>query len=229
MSEITYNENNELCFRGEFHIGFLGPCIDDNVYVYFSDEFLDKIGAYGADGKPDLVKINQYVKEKQEQITANIELIENNFLKFLFNDYFGCGDPFWADFETNELCSFIIKEKMPKVEADECYTDFIYAQKVFTSESETIFYQDRNPLDEDDINDYNYVNNLNLNMKEYIKTYFPMINLDLFTESISEVTCGLSNKIISFTCSNPEHGYCAVCGAFAEIGEGFKFGEWQHR
>ncbi len=226
MTELIYNEDKELCFKGEFHIGFLGTFKDDNMTVDFSDEFLEKIGAFGTDGKPDIIKINQYLIKRQEEITENIELIENKFLKFLFNDYFSCGDSFWADLENDELCSFIVKEKMPKLVDDECYSDYTYAEKVFTSKSDSVFYNGRNPLD-DDFEDY--LNNLNLNMKEYIKTYFPMINLDLFKESIVGETCQLSDEITSFCCSNPECGCCAVCAAYAEISEGFIFGEWHHR
>lgn len=226
MFEITLKDNNEFCFKGEFSIGFLGTFIDNNVTVDLSNEFLVKIGACGIDKKTDLHKINQYFIRRQEEIKDNIGIIENTFLKFLFNDYFSCGDSFWADTDTDELCSFIIKEKMPKLEEDERYSNFVYAEKVFTSESDEAFYQGKNP-DYDEIDDF--LNNLSLDMKEYIKTYFPMISYDIFIKSIKEESCNLFDETISFCCSNPECGYCSICAAAAEIREGFILGDWHHR
>jgi hypothetical protein len=226
MPEVIINKDNELCFKGEFNIGLLGTFKDKNVTIQLSKEYIEKFNLFGTDMKPDITKINQYIKNKQEQINNNIELIENKFLKYLFNDYFSCGDSFWADLENDDLCSFIIKEKMPKPDNNERYSDYSYAIKVFTAKSDKIFYKSMNPL-YDDIDDY--LNNSNLDMKEFIRTYFPMINLDLFMKSLRGETCQLTDDILTFCCSNPEYGYCSVCAAYAEISNDLIFSDWHHR
>ncbi|MCY6372203.1 hypothetical protein [Clostridium ganghwense] len=212
--------------KGDFYIGHLGIFTSDRVVIDLNWDFLNKMGALNSDEKPDITKINLYYADKQKQIVENIEQIENRFLIFLFNDYFGCGDAFWADQETDELCSFIIKDKMPELEDDESYSDYVYAQKIFTEEADEVFYQGRSPLD-DDIDEY--LNNMNINMKNYIRTFFPMIDVEIFMKSLIGETCNLSDDEISYCCSNPECGYCSVCSAYVIMTEKFRIEEWHHR
>jgi len=226
MFEIKLNGDGELCLNGDFCAGHLGTYTNDKLVIDLNADILESIGAIDFDGKPDITKINLYYAKRQEQIIENIERIENRFLIFLFNDYFGCGDAFWADRETDELCSFVIKDKMPALGDDDNYFDYPYAITVFPEDSDEVFYQGRSSLD-DDI--FEYLNSMNMDMKNYIKKYFPMIDIEIFMKSLIGERFSLSVDEITFQCSNPECGYCAVCSAYFVMTEDFKIGEWHHR
>lgn len=226
MFEIKLSDAGELYLKGELCIGHLGTYPSDKAMIDISEDFLERVGAMDSAGKLDITKINLYYAKRQEQILENISQIENRFLIFLFNDYFGCGDAFWADVKSDELCSFIIKDKMPVLEHDESYSGYVYAQKIFNEDVYEVFYQGRSSLD-DDI--YEYLNSMNMDMKNYIKTYFPMIDIDIFMKSLIGENFSMSDDKITLQCSNPECGYCAVCSAYIVMTEDFRIEEWHHR
>lgn len=226
MFEIKLDEDNELVFTGDFSVGRLGTYKKNNVSVDVGEEFIKSIGALCDDGAIDLSRLNKYYIQKQNQILNNIEQIENRFLIFLMNDYFGCGDAFWADEDTDKLCKFVIKAKLPKLEKGEYYSDFLYAEKIFTQESDIAFYQGRNPFDEDI---YDYLNSVNINMKEYMAKYFPMFDMKAFMDALVGEYCTLSEDSIDIELSNPECGYCSVCNAFVRINSDYTLEEWHHR
>lgn len=226
MFKVRLDKNGKFFLEGNFCVGNLGLYTEQNSDIELNSEFIKKIKVFNLEAKSENEKINHYYLKIQEKILNNIKEIENRFLIFLFNDYFGSGNSFWADEETNELCCFIIKDKMPKLEDDENYSDYIYATKLFTNKSYNNLYQGKSVFD-DDIDDY--LNNLDIDMKKYISKYFPMIDYKLFIESLTGDFFSFNDDKFSFEISNPECGYCSVCAAYFIMTEDFKIKEWHHR
>ncbi|MBR6090370.1 MAG: hypothetical protein IKP86_10580 [Anaerolineaceae bacterium] len=204
MVTVTF-ENGEFKFHGTFDCGYAGLYRDDR--IRFPDETPESIRENGLQDK-DLsncdddaitAEVAAFINAIEAKIQQNIQQFNDTFLEYLFDDFEGCGYPFW---EYPEMVNQEFIQAHPDFDLEKSYDSGVkFSDPVFIPE-----------------------NAGHLEIEK--RTRYPMFNLDHYLSTLTLHRINVyDDGSFSFIISDQMNYLCQLYGV---VTPEFKFIDWNN-
>lgn len=206
-------EGDSVVITGSFNMGYMGVYSNDKISIYDSVEELrdwdivtERVGTKDISDEQLSEILTNYFNDFERRIQNNIKSVNDNFLLNVFSFMEDCGYPFW------EIDEITVKGKLP----EDPDTNVYQPNWKKMSELTNIYYDTPNDgsVDKPDV-------------EAYLRTAYPMFDMDKFIDSIVPEVIGLTEGYVSFQCSD-NFGKKILCCAYDDLNENLTFTDWHN-